>query len=176
MLEIRITGTQDNGPIRTQVEEAMAAIGFMPEAKTGIVVNKTADEAAEKLVADKRPSGRTRAAKAEAAQITENPENRVNPEEAAEREAQDQKDEAAEVKATVAKLTLDDVRAALGKYVKAYGMPAAQEDGPKLIGKIIPGKTKISDIPADDQEIIKKTIAGVEEMLAKNPFGREPNL
>lgn len=103
-------------------------------------------------------------------------EERIDPT-TAEDAAQDAADEAAEVAATPAKdLTHDDVRAALQRYVAAYGMPAAMEDGPKVFGMIFgQGVAKVSDIPTD-QAALAKAIAGVEEMLAKNPFARAENL
>lgn len=91
-------------------------------------------------------------------------------------EAQDAADEKAEAdavkEASGNKLTLDDVRAALGDYVKKFGMPAAQEDGPKVITLMFgEGKVKVSDIP-DDQAALEKAVAGVREMIAKNPYSR----
>lgn len=108
-------------------------------------------------------------------------ENRAGPEDEPEVQEQDRADEQAEAEAAKAArvektgkvLTHDDVRTALGTYVTKYGMAAAQQDGPKLIAKVCgDGKVKISDIP-DDQEVLGKVVAGVQEMLEKNPFGRE---
>lgn len=94
---------------------------------------------------------------------------------------QDAADEQAETDAAKAanggKLTLDDVRNALGDYVKAYGMQAAQADGPVLIARVLgvdvdPAKPKkISDL-GDDQALLKRAVEGVAEMIAKNPFSR----
>jgi hypothetical protein len=105
-------------------------------------------------------------------------EERIGPEDDAVTAKQDAADEAAETaKAKAAaggKLTLDDVRNALGVYVQKFGMEAAQEDGPKVL-KLVCGDaiTKISAIP-DDQAIIAKVVAGIEELTAKNPFKRSP--
>jgi hypothetical protein len=91
--------------------------------------------------------------------------------------AQDAEDEAAEAEAVATpEATADDVRAALGKYVKAYGMPAAMEDGPKVLALLFGDKcAKISDIPADPASYAK-AVAGIDEMLVKNPYKREADL
>lgn len=104
-------------------------------------------------------------------------EERADPQDTTETEAQDTVDEHAETE-TTEKLSHDSVRAALGSYVKKFGMPAAQEDGPKLLAKALgdkPDKStwKISDIP-DDQAKLKAVLDGINEMLTKNPFKREP--
>jgi hypothetical protein len=90
---------------------------------------------------------------------------------------QDAADEAAEAETTkAAELTHDDVRAALKKYLDAYGTAAAMEDGPKVL-KMLFGDTaaKVSDVPGD-QDSLAKAIAGIDEMLGKNPFKREAQL
>lgn len=80
---------------------------------------------------------------------------------------QDAKDEAEESAVTrPATLTHDDVRNVLGAYVKKYGMAAAQEDGPQIIGY-----PKISDIP-DDQEKLKAAVAAVQAAVESNPKKR----
>jgi hypothetical protein len=91
--------------------------------------------------------------------------------------AQDAADEAAEVEATKApELTHDDVRAALKKYVDAYGMPAAMEDGPKVFKMLFGDKAvKVSDVPTD-QASLRQAIDGIGEMTRKNPFSRTVNL
>lgn len=105
-------------------------------------------------------------------------EERVGPEDDVETVAADEADEAAETAAIVEerpadkKLTHDDVRNALGGYVKLYGMAAAQLDGPKVIALALknPEIVKVSAIP-ETQEALKAVVAGIEEMTAKNPFG-----
>jgi hypothetical protein len=102
-------------------------------------------------------------------------EERVGPEDDAETVAQDEADEKAETEAArdpEKPLTLDDVRGALGAYVKAYGMDAAQADGPKVL-KLVCGENclKMSDIP-DDQAKLKGVVDGINEMILKNPFER----
>ncbi len=107
----------------------------------------------------------------EARQISDNPENRANPAD----EAQDAEDDTAAGEAVTgseSKLTHDDVRNALGGYVKKYGMEMAQVDGPATIERRFgKGKVKVSDIP-DTQEDLAQAVADVHEMIAKNPYKR----
>ncbi len=106
-------------------------------------------------------------------------DERVGPEDDAATVEQDEADEAAETEAAVderpadKKLTHDDVRNALGGYVKLYGMAAAQEDGPKVIALALknPEIVKVSAIP-ETQEALGAVVAGVEEMSRVNPFKR----
>lgn len=141
---------------------------------------------AAKMEAKKRPSGRTRATAAEKAaeetrQISTNPEDRQETE-TDKADAVDEAADAAGQKGEAVTLTHDDVRSALGAYVKKFGMPAAQEDGPKVLalamkklGVELPkGETawKISAVP-DTQEALGAVIGGVTEMTDKNPFNRE---
>lgn len=94
-------------------------------------------------------------------------------------QAADAADEAAETAAAKVdgKLTLDDVRNALGLYVGAFGMAAAQADGPVLIAKVLgvehnpAAPKKISDL-GDDQVLLRRAVDGVSEMITKNPFSR----
>lgn len=114
----------------------------------------------------------------EKAQISTGDE-RIGPEDSAEDQAQDAADEKAETESKrdpVNPLTHNDVKNALGLYVKTYGMAATQEDGPKVIALMFgEGKSKVSDVP-DDQDSLRKAIAGINEMLEKNPYGREADL
>lgn len=117
----------------------------------------------------------------QAAAISTTPEDRQDPEnpepaDDAETVAQDAADEAAETAETKTGLTLDDVRTVLGIYVKAYGMAAAQVDGPKVIATVL-GKAhdpnapcKVSDIPDDKIEAV---IAAIKLAGKENRFGRE---
>lgn len=90
---------------------------------------------------------------------------------------QDAADEAAEAEVTKpAELTHDDVRAALQKYLTAFGTPAAMEDGPKVLTMMFGAEvTKVSAVP-NDQASLAKAVAGIEEMLTKNPFARQAQL
>lgn len=101
-------------------------------------------------------------------------EERIGPEDSPEVAAQDEADEKAESDAArdpEKPVTLDDVRSALGEYVRIYGMAAAQEDGPKVITLVCgEGKVKVSDVPDDK---VAAVVSGVKEMSEKNPFKRE---
>lgn len=134
---------------------------------------RTKEEIAEDEAAD--------AADAAAPSVSEKPmistgEERIDPTTEADA-AQDAADEAAEAKATKpAELTHDDVRAALQKYLTAFGTPAAMEDGPKVLTMMFGADVaKVSAVP-NDQASLAKAVAGIEEMLVKNPFKREAQL
>lgn len=137
--------------------------------------------ATDTTAAPKKPRGRP-SKKDAVPQITANPEDRQEPEaeDSAEDQAQDEADEAADSakSAQPETITHDHIRNKLGEYVKKFGMPAAQEDGPLLIqavlkklGKQHDGKGKISDLP-DEQPVLELALAGVNEMIAKNPYKR----
>lgn len=127
------------------------------------------DEAAERAEAASAPAEEPKPA-------ISTGEERIDPT-TAEDAAQDAADEAAEAEATATpELSHDDVRAALKKYLDAYGTPAAMEDGPKVLKMLFgDAAAKVSDVPGD-QASLAKAIAGIEEMLAKNPFGRTVQL
>ncbi len=103
-------------------------------------------------------------------------EERIDPA-TAEDAAQDAADEAAEAEVVKPKeLSHDDVRAALQKYVTRFGMAAAMEDGPKVFTMLFGDEVvKVSAVPSD-QDSLGKAVAGIEEMLTKNPFKREVEL
>jgi hypothetical protein len=146
---------------------------------------RTKAEIAEDDAADKADADRVTQAAADRAEETvagiSTGEERTDPDnpddvaqDSTEDAAQDALDEALETAAAReaggGAKTLDDVRAALGKYVKAFGMAAAQEDGPRVLSMVCgDGVTKISAVPDDK---IAAVIAGIEEMLVKNPFKR----
>lgn len=133
---------------------------------------RTKEEIAEDEAADKADA----AAPAEPKPAISTGEERIDPT-TAEDAAQDAADEAAEAEATKApELSHDDVRAALKRYLDAYGTPAAMEDGPKVLKMLFgDAAAKVSDVPAD-QASLAKAIAGIDEMLTKNPFKREAQL
>lgn len=58
-------------------------------------------------------------------------------------------------------LAHDDVRAALGDYAAKFGMPAAQKNGPKLMGA-----DKISAIP-DDQAALRAAVEAIRGAIEK---------
>lgn len=133
----------------------------------------------EQLVA--APAKRTRRTKAaepqqEPARGISSGEERVDPGQQAVNETDDadEERESAAAKEKAPELTHDDVSRALGAYVKMYGMPATQEDGPKVLQKLFgESVVRISTIP-DTQEALSKAVDGINEMLEKNPFGRKP--
>lgn len=134
---------------------------------------RTKEEIAEDEAADKADAATPAA---ETKPLISTGEERIDPT-SPEDAAQDAADEAAEAAATKApELTHDDVRAVLKRYLDAYGTPAAMEDGPKVFKMLFGDKAaKVSDIPTD-QASLSKAIAGIEEMLTKNPFKREAQL
>jgi outer membrane biosynthesis protein TonB len=127
----------------------------------------TADENAEYAAAAERATEYT------AKRVTPEPEPSEEPVEVQAADVADEAAESAAIKAEDPKLTHDDIRQELGAYMKKYGMPAAQEDGPRLFKIIFPDATpaKISDIPGT-QEDLNKVLAGIREMSAKNPYAR----
>lgn len=134
---------------------------------------RTKEEIAEDEAAEKAEAS---APAPEPVALISTGEERIDPA-SPEDAAQDAADEAAEAEATKApELTHEDVRDALKKYVAAYSFPFALEDGPKVLKMLFgPEAGKVSDIPGD-QESLAKAIAGIEEMLTKNPFRREAQL
>jgi len=152
-----------------EFQQILQGLGDLANAGTAAAVQNTAltTEAAEPT----KPTTRSRStAKKVEKEVPESSES-------AETTAKDDKDEKAETKGKAKKLTHDDARQELNKYVKRYGLEAAQEDGPKVIGLVFKGKgyETIKECP-DDQESLEALIAGFEELLTKNPFNREPEL
>jgi len=94
--------------------------------------------------------------------ISDNPDDRK--EDDAATQAQDADDEKAETEAGVSeeKLTVEDLRAAMGDYVKNFGMPATQEDGPKIFSSALGN-------PPEGDEFWKASIvaAAGDEAIAK---------
>lgn len=62
--------------------------------------------------------------------------------------------------------TLETMRGALMDYQAVFGVPAVQEDGPKLMGV-----TKSSQVPADQYGAVR---ARIREAIRSNPYGRTP--
>jgi hypothetical protein len=77
-------------------------------------------------------------------------EERVDPENPTENDADENEEP----------LTHDDVRNALGDYAAKFGMPAAQKNGPKLMGA-----DKISAIP-DDQVALRAAVDAIRAEIA----------
>jgi len=103
-----------------------------------------------------------------------------HPEDAA-NAAQDKADEQAEVDSNrdeSAPLTPDDVKAAIAPYVTKFGMPAVQEDGPKIFKEALGAPPagndfwKLSILPYDDQDKIAKVIDVWGKAVELNPLKR----
>ena len=188
--ELPSVETMRQAPTDEDVDAAVAACMAEPEPAAPVHVVEDALKATAPVEAPKRERGKPSPGKARrtkeeiaedeaadradasAAPESDAPANistgeeRIDPT-SPEDAAQDAADEAAEVEATrSAALTHDDVRQALGAYVKAFGMPAAMEDGPKLIGF-----QKVSDIPAE-QGPLGAAVEAVTAAIEANPFGR----
>lgn len=179
-ITIHIEAHPDRGDMRAQIDGAMAALGFEREAAR-TTATSTAALATAPAVAGEEPKPAetarktTRTKKADAPQVSTNPENRVGPEDDAETQAQDAADEAAEVEAArepEKPLTVDDVKAAVGLYVEKHGMSATQEDGPKVfvsaLGKPPAGEDywKMSLLANATQEQLQKAVKGWKDAAA----------
>lgn len=180
-----VTITRDNAYEVRDEAAVLFGFGAIPaandnatgeRAKTEPVTNSTAEPAKPtttrrtkaQIATDEKNAATAAAQQA----ITASPENRVGPEDDPVVDAQDAADEAAET--TTTEYTHDDVKKALGAYVAKFGMPAAQEDGVKVLKLALGDKIgKISDIPTD-QASLTKAVNGINEMLTKNPFKRDP--
>lgn len=166
----------DEGPNYAAMKAAHDATAEAPKRERGKPAagraRRTKEEIAEDEAADKADA----AAPAEPKPAISTGEERIDPTTEADA-ARDAADEAAEAEATKApELTHDDVRAALKRYLDAYGTPAAMEDGPKVLKMLFgDAAAKVSDVPSD-QASLAKAIAGIDEMLTKNPFSRAVNL
>jgi len=125
-------------------------------------VAREAEASSEPVKAEAPKRGRAKKAEPAApepqANISTEPENRVDPE----AEAQDAADEAAEVAATPAKeLTSEDLRAVAGQYIALYGIDGAQADGPSIF-------TDALGSPPDGADMWNITLASKSpETLAK---------
>lgn len=96
-------------------------------------------------------------------------------------QAQDAADQQAEVDAnrnSDAPLTREDVKKAMAKYVQAYGMPATQEDGPKIFREALGAPPegepywKLSLLDEGDQVKLAKVIDIWEKATSLNPIKR----
>lgn len=110
-------------------------------------------------------------------------EERIDPAQAdsAETVAQDAADEEAEVdeaRDEKAPLTRDDVGAVISAYVEKFGMPAVQEDGPKIFNEALGAPPagvefwKLSLLPYDNQDKIAKVVATWQKAVELNPLKR----
>ena len=147
---------------RISREDQEAAVKFVLDAEAQRAEPVGVETITGPNPAEEKPKRTRKTKAAEERQISTQPEMRVDPAD----EAQDEVDEAEESAATAADLTHDDVRQALGAYAKAYGMPSAMEDGPKLINA-----AKVSDIP-DTQDALSAAVKAISEAISANPFKR----
>lgn len=182
MLKIKISAAHpstliDGASARSQIDEAMAALGFIREVERVSIgeAMSTASGPSDDMTPETpklepargrgRPKKEAPAAPeptpvapaveppaAETPQISANPENRVEPPKPVEQAP------AADA------VTHDGLRGLLGKYRDRFGLPAALEDGPKIIGF-----AKISEIPEDKLPQAHKAMA---DAIEADPFQR----
>lgn len=93
--------------------------------------------------------------------ISTDPENRIDPQNPDD-EAQDAADEAEETASEQEPgkpVTVEDVKAAIGKYVAKFQLPATQEDGPGIFKSVLGAPPagepywKLSILPADQAKL-----------------------
>lgn len=139
-------------------------------------VEQPAAPADDKPKRTRRTKAEMEAARAaEAAPAADTPQistggERIGPEDSPEVQAQDAADEAAEVEANRkpdAPLTHDDLRKAVGLYIKKFGMPAATANVHVILGR------KQADVP-DTQEALAEAIAKIEAAVAGEAPAAEP--
>ncbi len=165
MIKIEFTG--DAEMIRTEMA-AVLGVDVTPVARvvgqhTSFQQTATVEPAAAKSTRATKPKTEK--------QSIQTGDDRVGPQDTPETERQDAADEAADKK-PAAKLSHDDVRAALGRYVQKFGMPAAQEDGPKVLALIFGADIDKVSLIKDGQDELKKAVEGINEMTKKNPYKR----
>lgn len=131
-------------------------------------------EASQSVIEEPKTEKKTR--KPRAAKVEEAPV--VVAETTEEERDMDEADEAAEEDEHeetpgTATLTRDDVRGALRDYIKKFGMEAVELDAPALFKLVFKEQnvSRISEIP-ETQEALAAAVAGIKEMISKNPFKR----
>jgi len=190
-------GFERKQPTLRQIAEAAHDAGFEVDVALNAKAAAEADATPKRERGQPSP-GKSRRTKAEIAEdeaadaadaearggISTDPENRTDPENPEDSEAdaeQDAADEAAEVAAERqpdAPLSIDDVKALATEYQARYGMAAVQEDG-KLIFKEALGNPpegndfwRFSLVPTD-QPTLKKLTATWQRAIDENPLKRE---
>jgi len=179
-MSINITiGLDDNDVSVDTLDRHMAALGFARAGASAPALAAASSTVAAEAPAE--PGRRTRKPKDDAKPaISTNPEDRKPPEDDEATQAQDAADEKAEVEAErkdETPLTVDDVRAAVGRYCakvsefstaedkKAAGIVLAQKYGPGVfegaLGKPPAGETawKMSLLASVDQPALRKAVA-----------------
>lgn len=204
-IEIRIFTNPEYGTDARQVDEAMAALGYVrggpgtsiplpgpsgsgmqiggdaaqtyvgdTEVQTGSASAGATDTTPIRKRGEASP-GKTRRTKAEIAE-----DEAADAADAA-TVKQDKADEKAEVEANRGDdkpVTIDDVKNIVNEYVTKFGLPATQEDGPKIfveaLGQPPEGENfwRFSILPTD-QESIAKVAAVWTRAVAENPLKRK---
>ncbi len=174
-----LTTTSITQPAQVDEDEVVAAEGVRPEVAAVDAAQvkptrergkpspgharRTKAEIAEDEAADKADAELKTAGEETGAVV---PDKHVE-EDSPEVQAADAADEAAETaaarEANGGKLTLDDVRNASNGYVKRFGIPAAQEDVRKLLGK------PMVELTADE---FGDAVAKLIDAAKTNPYGR----
>lgn len=128
------------------------------------------DDAADKADAELAAAGAETGAIVPDRQISSSPENRINEQDAA--------DESAEEPEPEGELTLEDLRAVAGEYVKTFGMDAAQADGTMIVGKAhgLDDPLPLSKAAPDRYGAVMKAFRAAMVLGddGKNAFGRSP--
>ncbi len=122
----------DGCPPRANAVSAPPVPQTLPQTATAAEAVQTPHEAVltTPALVSKSRAKKAKEEKVEEPQIRTTPEDRAPVEDTPEVEAQDAADEAAEVEAAPEKeLTIDDLRAAMQKYVEAFDLGQAQSDG-----------------------------------------------
>ncbi|MGU3656770.1 hypothetical protein [Methylobacterium fujisawaense] len=163
-----IVGVSDD--LKSLLLQGFASIARL--AASDLSSDKTTSEPAAEPKTDgaKEPAKRTtrKAADKPAPAAPAEPTPEVKAEDAADEAAESTK--AVEAAAAEAKVEPSEVfdrnvmRNAGGEYAKLYGMPAAQEDGPKIIG--YPAFSKVPD------EEIEKATRALRAAIVENPYKR----
>lgn len=173
---IRSPMTQWVGECSLLADEVLAEEGpnyaAMKAAAEAFAATEPASTEPEPAAEEPKKRGRKPKAAEEPTANISTGEERIDPT-SAEDAAQDAADEAAEVEETRdTAATADDVRAAMNRYVKAFGMAATQEDGPKILrGLFGDGVDKVSLIPAEAAAYARAAVA-FDEAIASNPYNR----
>ncbi|SFI05150.1 hypothetical protein [Methylobacterium brachiatum] len=178
MITIHVEAHPDRGDLRTQIDQSLAAIGFFrpPPAGTQVTAG-VSDVSSDTGVVEPAAQEPTKeAAKRSTRKAADKPGPTPPADPTPDVKVQDAADEAAEsskaveAAAAAAKVEPEELfdrnvmRNAGGEYARVYGMPAAQEDGPKIIGY-----PAFSRVPDDE---IEKATRALRKAIAENPYNR----
>lgn len=166
-LNINLGVTDDLRSLLLQGVSALVALAGTGD-RTYPSAPDTSDVSSDKTT--KEPAKRTtrKAADKPGPAAPSDPAPEVQAQDAADEKAESTKAvEAAAEKAGVEPAEVFDrnvMRNAGGDYARIYGMPAAQEDGPKIIGH-----AAFSKVPDDE---IEKATRALRAAIESNPYGR----